>query len=84
VPKIVTMSHSSPEMLTKHWKNTISLEPQNVFCYPCRMMHNESDGFKHCWEHKETGAAMCQATITADMMWEAIQKALDRPERVAA
>lgn len=84
VPKIVTLSHSSPEMLTKHWKNTIVLEPHNVFCYPCRMMHNGDDGFKHCWEHKETGTAMCQADISADRMWEAITSVLGASERKVA
>lgn len=72
-PKIVTLSHSSQEMLTKHWVNVTALEPYNVHCFPCRQLHED---WKYCWKHEPTGTAMCQADITADQMWTAIQAAL--------
>lgn len=79
-PKIITMSHSSPEMLTKHWKNTISLEqPKGVGCAksPCRQLHYT---WEYCFQVKSDdhtdGTALCQASITAEMMWEAVCKVL--------
>jgi ADP-heptose:LPS heptosyltransferase len=70
VPKIVTLSHSSPENLTKHWKNCISLVPGNTPCWPCHQLHY---GFEHCKRDEATGTAACQADIPADAMWNAMQ-----------
>ena len=41
VPKIVFLSHSSPENLTKYWTNTAAMEPdlQAAPCYPCHQLH---------------------------------------------
>lgn len=39
VGKIVLLSHSSIENLTKGWINTDSIEPANTPCYPCHMLH---------------------------------------------
>ncbi len=78
-PKIITLSHSSQEMLTKHWKNCIALEqPQGVGCnkHPCRQLHG-GDGHD-AWEDcprihtEETSAALCQFHITAEVMYDAI------------
>lgn len=87
VPKVVTLSHSSEENLTKHWKNTISLsQPKSeVPCSgsACHLMHYS---FEHCHRDldpdceeckkstcvKHTGVAKCQSNITPDMMYEAI------------
>lgn len=71
-PKIVTLSHSSEEMLTKHWKNVIALrQPQGLGCdkQPCRQLHF---GWDYCPKHEETGTALCQYHIDAEMMWDAI------------
>lgn len=38
-PKIVMLSHSSVENLTKYWKNCVSLTPENAHCYPCHQLH---------------------------------------------
>ena len=45
--KIVMLSHSSKENLSKHWNNTATLEPDYYpgFCYPCHKMHY---GFQTC------------------------------------
>ena len=67
--KVVTLSHSSEENLTKHWKNAIALAPKDTPCYPCHMMHYN---FDFCNRDEEMGTAKCQADITADQMWEAI------------
>lgn len=37
-PKIIFLSHSTEENLTKHWANTKVFKP-NTTCYPCHQMH---------------------------------------------
>ncbi len=69
VNKIITLSHSSHENLTKHWKNTTVLEP-DTDCYPCHMMHYN---FNFCRRDEETGTAQCQADIPAEKMYKAIR-----------
>jgi ADP-heptose:LPS heptosyltransferase len=41
VPKIVFLSHSSPDNLTKYWKNCVAMEPdvEAAPCYPCHQLH---------------------------------------------
>ena len=41
VPKVIMMSHSSPEALSKYWKNCINLLPSATTapCYPCFQLH---------------------------------------------
>lgn len=82
-PKIVTLSHSSENMLTKHWKNTIALSQPNGTCkrQPCRTLHQE---WSSCMKHEATGTAMCQFEITADMMWDAVQRVLGEAQRKVA
>ena len=87
--KIVNLSHSSEEMLTKHWRNvTVLQQPKGVGCpkSPCRQLHGAS-GFSpwhDCPQHEETGAALCQWHITPEMMWEAVVAALDNQQMKAA
>jgi ADP-heptose:LPS heptosyltransferase len=40
-PKVVFLSHSTPENLTKYWSNCVALEPESVLapCYPCHQLH---------------------------------------------
>lgn len=70
VPKIVTLSHSSQENLTKHWVNTIALEPKNTPCYPCHMMHYD---WSSC-NKGPMGVALCQENIDIEPMWDAVQQ----------
>tara|TARA_R110002020_G_scaffold475930_1_gene714604 strand:+ start:497 stop:1579 length:1083 start_codon:yes stop_codon:yes gene_type:complete len=60
--KTVMLSHSSHENLSKHWKNTTALGPDDYpdYCFPCHKMHY---GFETCNRDKETGGAMCAAHI---------------------
>ena len=71
IPKIVTLSHSSEENLTKHWENTIALTPPDLDCFPCHQLHY---GFEYCNIDEENHTAMCQFNITADMMYDAIRR----------
>jgi len=68
VAKIVTLSHSSVENLTRDWINCVSLEPKTS-CYPCHQMHYN---FDHCLRDEETGVSQCQADIGPDEMYNAI------------
>jgi len=80
-PKIISLSHSSREMLTKHWKKTVVLEqPWGVGCpkQPCRQLHGASghDPWEDCPKHEETGTSLCQFHIGPEMMWDAIESVL--------
>ncbi|MGE0706092.1 MAG: methyltransferase domain-containing protein [Vicinamibacterales bacterium] len=80
VPKVVMLSHSSQENLTQHWKNTTAIEPVGVGCFPCHQMHYGRD---FCPEHKDTGAALCAASIQPDRVFKAIADAI-YPAKAAA
>jgi len=71
IPKIICLSHSSVENLTRDWVNTISLTPEGCTCYPCHRMQH---GFTHCSRDEETGVAECQAKITPEAVWDAIER----------
>lgn len=73
MPKIVMLSHSSRENLTKHWMNTVALEPKGVSCFPCHKMHYGWDG---CQRNDESGAAQCQHAISADQVWQILERNL--------
>jgi ADP-heptose:LPS heptosyltransferase len=73
VQKIVTLSHSSIENLTKHWLNCVSLTPQNTPCYPCHQLHY---GREFCPADEASGAAKCQADISPEQMWAALSPLL--------
>lgn len=57
--KVVMLSHSSAENLTKHWNNTITIVP-SVPCYPCHRLHYTR---QFCPEDETTGASICAAQI---------------------
>lgn len=75
VRKIVTLSHSSVENLTKHWLNCTSLTPANTPCYPCHQLHY---GREFCPADEASGAAKCQADISPEQMWDALSPLLLR------
>lgn len=68
--KVVLLSHSSHENLTKHWKNSIALAPEGLSCYPCHRLHYTRE---FCNEDKETGAAMCQKLIPPSDVYAAVE-----------
>ena len=88
VAKIITLSHSSENMLVKHWKNTIALrQPNGVGCgkQPCMQLHggNNTDPWLECPQEKETGTALCQYHIGPDQMWGAVLAVIGMPQRMA-
>lgn len=77
--KIITLSHSTKENLTKHWRNVIALEqPEGVGCpkRACHQLHGAEghSPWEDCPAHEDETmkVALCQYHITANMMFEAI------------
>lgn len=76
--KVVLLSHSSIENLTKHWTNVASLsapfDPDNRVCnnQACHRLHY---GSAFCVEDKDTGAAACQVAIPPVWVFGAIENA---------
>lgn len=75
--KVLMLSHSSKENLSKHWTNTTTLEPVDTPCYPCHRLHY---GSEFCHLHEETHAAMCQLSIMPDRAMDAIRAAYKKWE----
>lgn len=70
--KVVMMSHSSVENLTRDWVNTTSLTPANTPCYPCHRLHYTRE---FCPSDDETHMAKCQHDIGPQAALEAIMTA---------
>lgn len=75
MPKVVYLSHSSIENLTKHWKNTRSLTPEEGRC-PCYPCHRLITGWEYCNKNEKTAAAQCASSITPERVFGAIAKSL--------
>jgi len=92
MPKVVFLSHSSAENLTRDWDNATPLMAANTHCPgrganeapACHQLHYN---WSNCQQAKDAdgndmGVAQCQAEITADMAYDAIyptiKKALKR------
>jgi ADP-heptose:LPS heptosyltransferase len=58
-PKIVMLSHSSKENLTKYWKNCESIH-SDVSCYPCHQLHYSK---KSCKLNSATNSPICMTQI---------------------
>jgi len=94
-PKIITLSHSSTENLTRDWTNTTALVSANTPCYPCHLLHY---GFQYCPRDLDpeceacktktcgvhTGTSKCSADISSAQMWDAIAQVLTDKERMRA
>jgi ADP-heptose:LPS heptosyltransferase len=63
-PKIVLLSHSSIENLTKYWKNCESVEP-NVHCYPCHQLHYTKES---CPLNSKTESPLCATMIRPEQV----------------
>lgn len=76
VPKIVLLSHSSHENLTKGWNNVIAMEPELTPCYPCHRMHYN---WNYCHRETDSHAALCQFNISAARVWKEIMGIMGMP-----
>jgi SAM-dependent methyltransferase/ADP-heptose:LPS heptosyltransferase len=75
VAKVILLSHSSEENLTKHWRNTQALcAPADPSIPPCglRACHQLHYGSRYCPTHPETAAALCQQAIDPASVFRAI------------
>jgi len=68
VPKILLLSHSSVENLSKYWTNTINLSA-NVECYPCHKLHYTLD----CPLVDKIKSPVCMGKLPPDRLLEAIE-----------
>ena len=74
MPKIVTVSHSSVENITKHWVNTTTLhaDPNNVPCWPCHRLHND---ITTCSPNSDGGhAAACISDISVEAILQNVER----------
>lgn len=69
--KVVMLSHSTVENLTRDWRNTISLEPdhQRAPCWPCHRLHRDT---RFCPQDKTTELSACASSITVDAVVGAV------------
>lgn len=83
LPKILFLSHSSHNNLSRDWTNTFALFSTKTKCFPCHQMHynwdncvknedKKADGTDEVW----AGTAQCQVDIPPQACWEAILRAL--------
>ncbi len=74
--KVITLSHSSHQNLTRDWPNTAVVEPQGLACFPCHRIHGS---FDFCSQDTTTGASACQALARwepiADLLVERLTRA---------
>lgn len=81
VPKIVFLSHSTHENLTRDWVNTLALSAPSVTCPgrganeapACHMLHYS---WEHCLRGETKGVAVCMEGIHPARAWDAIQNAI--------
>lgn len=63
--KVVMLSHSTVENLTRDWINTVSIEPdaRRAPCWPCHRLHQST---KFCPQDKATEMAACASSIDVE------------------
>jgi ADP-heptose:LPS heptosyltransferase len=79
--KIVLMSHSTHENLTRDWTNTVAVEPDGLACYPCHRIHSD---MVNCTHDREANAAACQSAAKAELVLQHIRAWLAEGAREAA
>ena len=71
--KVLMLSHSSHENLSRDWINARVLH-SDVPCYPCHMLHYDSS---RCPQDENTHASLCAATISKEGLFDAIREAMN-------
>jgi len=67
--KIIFMSHSSEENLTKYWKNTTALHPENCRCHPChKLIYVDT-----CPKGKLAGRPKCAENIRPETVFKTFE-----------
>lgn len=75
IKKVIYLSHSTPDNLTKHWKNTTTLVPEQSMCH-CSGCHRLHYDWTFCNKSEKTGAALCASAISPNNVFEAIAMAI--------
>ncbi|MDE1766568.1 MAG: hypothetical protein KGI27_09920 [Thaumarchaeota archaeon] len=79
-PKMVFLSHSSPENLTKYWENCVALEPTEAPCWPCHQLHYTKEScpigvMRDTITGEELGQApMCSMGVSPTKVLEEMEK----------
>lgn len=65
MPKVLLLSHASPENISKYWLNTVTMhaDPTRVPCWPCHRLH---DSPETCTPNAENTGAACMTDITVE------------------
>ena len=71
VAKVVMLSHSSHNNLTKHWSKTTVAIPEACACYPCHRLHYGRD---HCEYVEEVGASWCAINTDPAKVYAGIRR----------
>jgi len=69
--KVLLLSHSTANNLSKHWENVQSLAPVNTPCHPCHQLHY---GQGLCELEENSHSAICAANIPPYQVYDAIEK----------
>jgi ADP-heptose:LPS heptosyltransferase len=83
VAKVVILSHSTHENLTRDWPNTTAVWSHHTVC-PGRgnneapACHSMQYGFEYCKQEQTSGVAQCQADISLEQVWGAVEKAMQQ------
>lgn len=67
--KVIYLSHSSQNNLTKCWVNTTVLIPDDCPCSPCHILHYTWD---FCHKVEKTAASLCTTNIKPERVFKAI------------
>jgi FkbM family methyltransferase len=74
VPKIMLLGHASPENITKHWVNTVTLHAnqQRTPCWPCHCLHNTENGQfpPYCTPNADKSGAACISDISVETIMQ--------------
>jgi ADP-heptose:LPS heptosyltransferase len=82
VPKIVFLSHSTHENLTRDWLSVTPIWSKKTSCPKrpdgvpaCHILHYS---WEHCTKDEVTSTAQCQADIDSAEVWDAVEAALGK------
>lgn len=82
MPKIVLLSHASPENIVKHWVNAkvLHADQERVPCWPCHRLH---DVQATCTPNKDNNGAACISDVSVETIICSARSALaTRPSPV--
>ena len=69
VPKIILLSHSSEENLSKYWQNCVALHAE-VGCWPCHLLHLSPGS---CVLDEQIGTPICMSKLKAIDVYNALE-----------